>query len=115
MVWVPKGGLPCRRAEGQDGYADCCINYQPQKGGANEYSGPEITALVGVVGSNVPGACPLYQRVRQQGKWKGFCAGHEPPNQNAFYLKVCQQWPNPGGPDALDECPGCKDCFEWVP
>lgn len=114
MPWIPRDGLPCRRAANQDGYADCCINYQPQPGGANAFPGPEAQTLSGVTGSNVPGACPLYQRVRIQGKWTGFCAGHEPPNQHPFYLRACSQWPNPGGPDALDECPGCLDCFEWV-
>lgn len=113
MPWVRSGS--CKRAVNFNGMASCCINYQPQPGGANECHVAEAAALTGVVGSNVAGACPLYQRARIQGKYTGFCAGHEPPNQHAFYLRICKDWPRT--PDDIVNCPSCQECYQftWVP
>ena|SRR6516164_2736094 len=55
----------------------------------------------------VPGYCPLYE-IRGD---KGFCIGHETPNQDRHYLAGCNVWPD--HPRNIEHCPSCTYQFTW--
>ena len=58
----------------------------------------------------VEGYCPLFSWLSPG---YGFCAGHEPPNQDVYYLGGCNVWPT--DPEQIADKPNCGYTFTWVP
>lgn len=60
----------------------------------------------------VAGMCPLFELHHGAPEGEGFCIGHEPPNQDPYYLAGCVVWPT--SPDNIVNYPSCTYSFTWV-
>ncbi len=58
------------------------------------------------------GMCPLFEWHFGAPAGDGFCDGHEPPNQHAYYLKSCAAWPTE--PAQIADKPNCSYSFTWI-
>jgi hypothetical protein len=58
------------------------------------------------------GYCPLFEWHIGDPNGDGFCIGHEPPNQDRYYLSGCNVWPT--DPVQIADKPKCTYSFSWV-
>lgn len=94
-MWVREGSC-CRCGE-------CCTGTPPEE--------LRVTDLM-KRDPVVEGMCPLYEIHHGASEGEGFCIGHEPPNQDPYYLSGCNVWPD--DPSQITNYPSCTYRFTWV-
>ncbi len=99
MAWV-RSGYCCR-------CGDCCAG-DPYGGNPDDPTRSEVMKRT----PPVAGMCPLYELHHGAPEGEGFCIGHEPPNQDPYYLAGCNVWPS--DPSNIVNYPNCTYTFTWV-